>query len=348
MITQASVSGLIYTERNEAMKCLVKKQSDVLIETRENYECNEACEKQGVQYEVVVVTLGDIDARDNKYQVRLNVPDVIASTVEEYAADMKAGDVFPRMILEQKGEGRFRVVGGRHRLAALLDVYGPDADVEANVVIGRPPLESLRYVSVLENSYQGVRQPKSDIAKVVADTLLSMPLPPNSTSHNAKTIRQQSEAAGADRKTVTSAYYSKLARQSMASIGLKGSPYESVMVEAWRGWRDSSHWREIASAISQHSTLPRLAEVLKQLRIDRAAPSSVAPAIEDAALIANDNGYVRRQAKDPVECLTEWLVMVERQFGAIDAARNMTEEQADEIAGLVEAVRRAMKEWRAR
>jgi hypothetical protein len=134
----------------------------------------------------------------------------------------------------------------------------------------------------------------------------------------------------------------------MASIGLKGSPYESVMEEAWRGWSGSSHWREIAAAISQHSTLPRLAEVLKQLRIDKAAPSSVARAIEDAALIANDNGYVRRQAKDPVECLTEWLVMVERQFGAIDAARNMTEERADEIAGLVEAVRRAMKEWRAR
>lgn len=330
------------------MKCLIEKRSEMLVETRDNYLCEEACNKQDVSWKVDVVRLGDIDAKDNKHQGRLNVPDVIASTVEEYAADMKAGDVFPRILLEEKGDGRFRVVGGRNRLAALLYVYGPDVSVEANIVTGHPSPESLRYVSVLENAFQGVRQPKSDIAKVVADTLLSMPLPASSTSHNTKTIRQQAEAAGADRKTVTSAYYSKLARQSMVSMGLKGSPYESVMEEAWRGWSDSSHWREIASAISQHSTLPRLAELLKQLRTDKAASSSVASAIADAALVTNDNGYVRRQVQDPVDCLIEWLVMVERQFNAIDAARNMTEERADEIAGLVEAVRRAMKGWRAK
>jgi hypothetical protein len=134
----------------------------------------------------------------------------------------------------------------------------------------------------------------------------------------------------------------------MASIGLKGSPYDSVMEEAWRGWADCSHWREIASAISQHPTLPRLAELLKELRINKASPSSVAANIQEASALASDTGYVRRHAKDPVECLTEWLVMVERQFAAIDSARNMTEERADEIAGLVEAVRRAMKEWRSR
>lgn len=318
----------------------------VFIETRENVCCIQACKKQNVSCETIEIKLSDIDANDDKHQGRVDVASAKKELVDEYVTAMKAGDVFPMVLLQKKGNGRFRVIGGKHRVAAMLDAFPSDAVLKANVVVGQLTDEQLNLVSALENTYQGWRQKRSEIAKVVAATLMRMPLPLNSLQHTSTTIRQQSKQAGCHQKTVTSIYYAKLAKQAMALIGLNGSPHEVVMEEAWR-WARCSHWREIAVKINEHGELPRLGQLLKDLRLKSADPSTVATAIDEAAgikVVSSD--LSRYAAQDPTTKMIQLLLRVESQFRAIESAKNIGEEKADEIVEMFAHVRHVMKQWR--
>jgi hypothetical protein len=95
----------------------------------------------GVQYEYLpAVLVNEFDQVESlKNQARINEP-VIEATVEEYAADMRNGDVFPPVVAYRK-RGKLVVIDGNHRLVAAsraeksLAVYVVRATVNTVLVI---------------------------------------------------------------------------------------------------------------------------------------------------------------------------------------------------------------------
>jgi hypothetical protein len=319
-----------------------------IIETRTDFGGETACETLGIEWVPEVVRLGDIDQRDNKYQARLDVSDVYGATVDEYAAAMKQGQIFPRVTLQKKGNGKYRVVCGRNRVAAMLRAYGDDATVEACVVADDCPDNLLLYASTRDNTTNGMRQSTADVARVVASNLMRLPLGESQRQHSNQVIKSESEKAGAVSRTVTCLYYARLAKKSMAEMGLEGSPYDVVMEEAWR-LSGTAAWAEIARAISDCRDAAGLHVLLRKLRTQHTEAASIPGLIRDHYATTCGKSRARvDQAVSPFDRLCSCLVMAEREFAQLDSPRNMVEDQADELAGLVEMVRMAMKKWRAK
>lgn len=70
---------------------------------------------------------------DRKLHLRVEMH---AKTIDEYAEDMEAGDVFPPLLVfYDEAENIYRLVDGFHRLAAHLKVF-PDAPILCEIRLG--------------------------------------------------------------------------------------------------------------------------------------------------------------------------------------------------------------------
>lgn len=79
-----------------------------------------ALQKQGVEITYVEkISLEDIDFKKSQNnQARLTTP-VVEELVNQYAQDYKDGDEFPPLVLARVGKGRWVIVDGNNRFAAL-------------------------------------------------------------------------------------------------------------------------------------------------------------------------------------------------------------------------------------
>ena len=338
----------LFNTKGVAMIAGVAEQVTIVV--REDVASTVALEKLNVTFVIEEVRLGDVDTADDTFQTRLGGCTFIKQMVADYAERMKKGDVFPQITLQRKNRGRKRVVCGRHRLHAMLLAFGPEAVVMCKVVDAEIAPDTLKFVGLRDNTTNGLPQSTSDAARYVARRLLNVPVSGGGREHSNSTLASYAADAGAPAATVRSVYHSMLGENTLVKMGVNVSLItQGVLAELWRIGTTSA-FKDIVAAVTENPSLEGLGEILQKARVNKIDPYLIPQQIREASnsrLPAAARSHLRK-APDPIDVLAQHLVMAGRGFEAIEPMRNLDEERADELAGLVESVRRAMKSWRNR
>ena len=305
-------------------------------------------EELGIVWEVMTVSVRDVDLGDNSYQTRLNVAERETSVSREYAEKMKNGEAFPMVVLQPKSESRFRVVAGRHRASGYSLAQNGKESYCAYVVAKDTPRHLLIALSARENNTNGVRQGNADTVRVAADELMKISLPDGARVHVPKVIGEMAEKFSVDRKYLRDRYFARRVEQEMLRVGVQPVhvPFSALKV-LWK-WTESEDWRRLASVVAAHASTPRMVKVIEDARRDRVDAAALVSRILE--LSESQSDVLRRvnAIKDPATVTMEHLSLALNDMRDLAPARNMSDEQAEDISGLVEAIRVACKEWKKR
>jgi hypothetical protein len=320
----------------------------VAFETEQHQVVERVMSELGISWTIETLSVSDVQVEDNLFQTRQNVPNAKEAVVREYADRIKVGDVFPMIVVQEKSPGKYRIVAGRHRGKAYALAQNGKSTYSAYVVDKTTPMDLLYALSARENNANGVRQGMAETAKVAVNVLLNIPLVNGSRRHHGSVLRETANKFGANEATVRDHYVAALVVDEMRRVGvIPGDLQISVLRSLWR-WTDSSAWKSVAASVVENRDLPTLPKVIQTAGRDKVDAACLCERIRNAA--QESSGYKRqeRPAKDPATVTAEHLTFALHDLRDLAPARNLLEEQADEIASLVEAVRVACKEWKSR
>jgi hypothetical protein len=323
--------------------------SDCLVfETDAHLFVEKAMERLGISWSVVTVLVNNVDIKDNTYQTRWNVSESSGRVVKEYAEKIKAGEAFPMIVLEEKSNEKFRVVAGRHRASAYFEAQNGKTSYSAYLVDKSTPSELLFALSARENNSNGVRQDSSETARYAASKLLALGTHGGARAHKHDVVKSYAEAYGASLKTVKDNYYAMLVEKEMIRVGVNcGGVHMSALHPLW-GWTQSAEWRQLASVVSEHRSLPRICHIIRDARRDKLDAMSLIGRIRQAALDASGDCLRGRPIKDPATVTLEHLSLALNDLRGLAAPANIHNELAEDISSMVEAIRLACKEWKSR
>ncbi len=299
-----------------------------------------------IEWTVIVVKVDSVDLKDNSYQTRLNVAESSAVVSREYAEKIRGGEVFPMVVLEEKSPGRYRIVCGRHRATAYTLAQNGKTAYRAYLVAGGTDKSALVALSARENNGNGVRQGSADTAKVAADELARMPIATNGRRHRAEVIKEVAARFSANVSTVTDHYHLKLVSAEMIRVNVQPTNLAvSAARKLWR-WTDSAEWAAIARAVIDNASLPGLGKIISEAHRDRVDGRTLVKRIEESV---DSHTSPRRggvPAKDPATVTIEHLSLALQDIRVLPPIRNLSEEIAEEISDVFEAVRLSVKEWK--
>jgi len=301
----------------------------------------------GIEWAEKVVSVSSVDLEDNSFQTRLNTAHC-STVAREYAEKIRAGDPFPMTVLQPKGNGKFRVVCGRHRATAYSMAQNGKASYQAYIVGEDTPVDLLTALSARDNNSNGVRQGTAETARVAADFLAKLPVLAGSRCHKKKTIQEVSARFGANDSTVSDHYHAKLVAAKMISVGCRA---EGVPVNALRSlwkWTENAAWPDIARAVSENATTGNLSKIISSANADKVDAPTLISRIKDAAGVFYGGSEMVRQRKDPAYVTLEHLSLALQDFRQLSSPRNLPNELAEDIASTVEAIRIECKEWKKR
>lgn len=322
--------------------------SDSTITVKDCEQSIETMAELGIEYRCTPVLLDDIDSKDNQLQGRTSVKSYDFNLAKEYCSQMKAGAVFPWIVVQKKKSGRYRVVCGRHRLAAMLDAFGKTAVVKCAVVSDDTEDTKLLAMSARENSKNGYRQSQADLAAVAAEALLKMPLSGNAKEHSPAVVHSVADEMGAVRRSVKGEYYYRLALKSMTQLGLSSPNNKLALENLWRLPKSQSTWTNICRAVSRFRQTPDLTGILRAIRLDKVQPESVEEEIVNRCEKAMaDYGKVafKRQLQDPVDKLFELLSLADAEIDSLPQSSEMAQEKVEEIGEFITAVKVKWSRW---
>lgn len=302
----------------------------------------------GIDYECKEILLDEIDSKDNQLQGRTSVRNYDANLVKEYCSQMKAGAVFPWIVVQKKKSGKHRVVCGRHRLAAMIEAFGRTATVMCAVVSDATDDTKLLCLSARENTKNGYRQSHADLAAIAAETLLKMPLAVNAKEHPPAVIHSIADEIGAVRKNVKSEYYYRLAFRSMTDLGLSSPNNKIALENLWRLPKSQGTWANICRAVSRFRQTPDLTGILRSIRLDKVQPESVEQEIVTRCeSVMSEHGKVafKRQLQDPVDKLFELLSLADSEIDCLPESSLMAQEKVEEIGEFITAVKVKWSRW---
>jgi hypothetical protein len=118
-----------------------------------------------------------------------------------------------------------------------------------------------------------------------------------------------------------------------------------VLRSLWR-WVENAEWKSIAQTVSDHGSLPNLEKTIHAASKDKVDGGTLVKRILDLAEARPGSSARGGIVKDPVTVTMEHLSLALRDIRDLAPPRNLHDEQAEEIADLVEAVRLAAKEWK--
>jgi len=302
----------------------------------------------GIEWKIKTIDVNDVDIKDNLHQTRVNIKDCDSSVSREYADKIKSGDAFPMIVLQEKSPCRYRVVCGRHRATAYGMAQNGKTSYAAYVVAGDTDPVLLKSLSARENNANGVRQNNSDTARAAADQLSRTPIAGGGRKHRHEFIKSVAACFGMDPSTVSNHYHSKLIDSEMIRANCEpGGVPVHVAARLWK-WTESADWFGIARAISTHWQSVPLQKIIAEAHRDKIDGKALIKRIEDA--VGDAKSVIRGAvaAKDPVTVTIEHLSLALQDIRVLAPPRNLSDEQAEEVSDLVEAVRLSCKEWKSR
>jgi hypothetical protein len=302
----------------------------------------------GISWTVITVSVNDVDIKDNTYQTRRNVAESSGRVVKDYADKISLGEAFPMIVIEEKSPGRYRVVAGRHRASGYAEAQNGKSGYAAYLVDKSTPKEWLFALSARENNGNGVRQDNVETARYAASKMLEVPTPEGSRCHQQCVINSYAEAYGAHKNAVRDNYLALLVQREMMKVGVDfaGIPFTALYV-LWK-WTDSADWKRLASVVSENRSTPGITQVIKNARRDKLDASSLICRIEESAKPASRRLTRCPPIKDPATVTLEHLSLALNDLKDLAAPSNLPEEQAEDIASTVEAIRLACKQWKSR
>jgi len=318
------------------------------IQVRDCEQSKTTMAELGIDYQCVDVLVGDIDRRDNQLQGRCSVRNYDHNLAKEYCSQMKAGAVFPWIVLQKKKSGKYRVACGRHRLEAMIQAFGQTATVLCAVVSESIEDAKLLALSARENTKNGYRQSQVDLAAVAAESLLRIPLPANSKEHAQSVINATAHEMGADRRNVKSEYYYRLALKDMVHLKLPSPNNKLTLENLWRLPKSQGTWVNICRAASRFRQTPGLTDILRSIRLDKVDPESVEQEIVSRCeSVLADHGKVafKRQLQDPVEKLFDLLSLADSELECLPESKTMAEEKVEEIGEFITALKVKWSRW---
>ena len=298
-----------------------------------------------IGYDVVTVEVSSVDLRDNSYQTRRNVSESASSVCREYAEKIKGGESFPMIVVEEKSPGRYRVVCGRHRASAYAIAQNGKTAYRAYLIKAGTPSGLLKALSARENNANGVRQSSGDTALAASDHLSQLPIATHGRSHRSEVIKQVALEFGANPSTVKGHYHAKLVAAAMIRVGVQPDGIQMYVLRSLWGWVENAEWKSIAKTVSDNGSLPNLEKTIHSASKDKVDGSTLVKRILKIAEAKPGLSARGGVFKDPVTVTMEHLSLALRDIRDLAPPRNLPDEQAEEIADLVEAVRLAAKEW---
>ena len=145
------------------------RPSTKLLTFKENEVASELLNGYHLPFERETISLSKIDRRDRLLQTRRNTFGSDKEIVQEYAEDMKAGHLFPTVILARYQRGNLTIACGNHRLDsakaagftkinnAYVVQLPVESDAEYPIII-----EKLRSLSRQDNNKHGIRTSRAE------------------------------------------------------------------------------------------------------------------------------------------------------------------------------------------
>ena len=301
----------------------------------------------GLAWAVVRVNVADVDLRDNTFQTRMNAAKFEAGHASDYADKMKAGAVFPMVVLQQKSPGKYRVVCGRHRATAFAMSQNGRDSYMAYVVQGDLSADQLMALSARDNNENnGFRTSNGDTARMAANYLRSgIPLPPGVRKHKRAVIARVAAEFGANESTVNGNYIALLTEKRMADVNVPYAGLPSRTLQVLYNWTDCAAWPNIAAEVAANAGLHTLTKVLEIARKEKVDGAALLSLIREHVAAGTTHASRQVRLKDPVTVMLEHLALAFRDFPNLAPPSNISAELREEIRDMVAAIRRAHKQW---
>ena len=304
----------------------------------------------GILWKEQIIFVSEIDTADSHFQTRASANHFSKNTVNEYRERILAGDLFPRITVQRKSGSRYRVVAGRHRAAAYSNINKDGASISAYVVDKATDDDLLLKLSMRENSANGLRQSASDTVRIAASFLFSTPPINGGRYHRTSALRTAATQYGVNLSTLRNQYLTLLVDAALLRVNVDPQPIDqSVKRAVWSGgWTESADWPLIAKTLHSKAHIPRLTDAVQLASKDK---------LDGAGLIKRLNDFHPEAAapksygvpvKDRATAILEHLQLALNDFEKLTPPTNLSEEIAEDIVGVVEAIKFACKKWRSR
>lgn len=302
----------------------------------------------GISWKEQIIFVNEIDIADSHFQTRASANHFSKNTVNEYKERILAGDLFPRITVQRKSGSRYRVVAGRHRAAAYSDI--PESCMSVYVVDSTTDEDLLLKLSIRENSANGLRQSASDNVRIAASFLFATPPINGGRYHKNSALKTAATQYGVNPSTLRNQYLTLLVDAALLRVNVDPQPIDATVKRAvWSGgWTDSADWPLVAKTLHAKAHIPRLFDVVQIASKDKLGAAGLIKRLNDFHPETAAPKSYGVPVKDPATVTIEHLQLALNDFNTLTPRANLSEEIAEDITGVVEAIKFACKKWSSR
>lgn len=224
--------------------------------------------------------------KNKEYQTRESGGgDIDEGTILEYAAKMRAGHVFPELLLVLERDNRLSLVCGAHRVGAMRKA-GITSFRSLVVTSGRDRWQ-LRALSAADNNLHGRRQSNAAGVDIAANELLIMPLPTNAAEQPYAQIKMVADRYQVLPPAVKKTYYGLLAKGALIKLGIKAaspSGMAGTLEKLWANYGNAPAFPAIARAAIEAGSRAGTEKILDQAKKNKTPHEEIPGLILDAQL----------------------------------------------------------------
>ena len=208
-----------------------------------------------VSYEIASVSISDIDLNDIECQTRLNVSHASPESIQRYNEDLSRGDDFPMVVLAKRRDGKFRIIGGNHRIRAIA-LGGYAGSFEAMVLGSDVSKDLLCVISARDNASLGNKTHDNESLAIAIRTLVNTPLQDEEQQHSSPMVKSISNKMRVPYDLLRNNYQAAIMRNVIKSAGIDfpaigpGSNHVSLLVKLWSIWTRTQDM-PVVSAVAQ-------------------------------------------------------------------------------------------------
>jgi len=258
--------------------------------------------------------------------------------ISDYAVCMRAGHIFPELLLAEEPNGRLVVICGWHRLSALR-LAGITKFRSLVVIAGYDPA-AMRAISVSDNNHHGVRQSNAAGVLVAAKEIFDMPLPSGSYEQSYAVIKAESERYQRNPGSVKKMYYQLLATKALLKQGLNVKSFRmgGVLEKLWANFGNTPAFLPIAQAAFHAGSTAGVEKILDQ------AKKNKTPHEEIPGLILDFHPVVISAAADPIKKTIAAAGVLRRAIGRL-ATATVSDRKKNDIIDALNACNLICNEW---
>ena len=314
------------------------------FETHPHVPVEHIMKQLGIVFSVEKVNVSTIDQKDNRYQTRINAAETLTGSVSDYCRAIKSGDSFPMIVLQRKSKGVYRVVCGRNRAAAYAAAANGRVFISTYVVAEDTDTGLLTALSSRENLSNGDRQGSLHAVSVAVGELMATDTDSKSKWHSHAVVKEMAARFAVNDTTLDNHYKARCAEKEMLRVGVAPSGTSVSVLRCLFPWFESAEWPRLAKAVSDNSQSTGLQKLVETAKKQKYTADALADEIQMLGKAKSDSVRLRA-AKDPIFCTMEHLQFAINDLDAMRDPSTYTDDQVEDLKLLVDALRKAHKDW---